>query len=111
MTDIDYNDGKIHGWNGGDCPVHPKSVVNFWLRNGTVVNREPAYSLVWPINSKKEHPSDVIAFCVVIPVKEPKTIWVNEYKDYIVTYARAEDARMFAGPCLRIAVKYQEIIE
>jgi hypothetical protein len=23
----DYNDGKWHGWNGGECPVHPKSVI------------------------------------------------------------------------------------
>ena len=22
-----YNDGKWHGWNGGECPVHPKSRV------------------------------------------------------------------------------------
>ena len=22
-----YNDGKWHGWNGGECPVHPESVV------------------------------------------------------------------------------------
>jgi hypothetical protein len=25
---IDYNDGKWHGWNGGECPVHPESVVD-----------------------------------------------------------------------------------
>jgi len=29
----DYNDGKIHGWNGGDCPVHPDTVVKVWLRD------------------------------------------------------------------------------
>ena len=23
-----YNDGKWHGWNGGECPVHPKSMVD-----------------------------------------------------------------------------------
>ena len=23
----DYNDGNWHGWNGGECPVHPKSEV------------------------------------------------------------------------------------
>ena len=27
-----YNDGKWHGWNGGECPVHPKTVVDYlWL--------------------------------------------------------------------------------
>jgi len=24
----DYNDGEWHLWHGGDCPVHPKSVVD-----------------------------------------------------------------------------------
>ena len=24
----DYNDGKWHGWNGGECPVHPKAQIN-----------------------------------------------------------------------------------
>ena len=22
-----YNDGRWHGWNGGECPVHPETVV------------------------------------------------------------------------------------
>ena len=26
----DYNDGKWHGWNGGECPVDPCSEVE-WL--------------------------------------------------------------------------------
>lgn len=25
---LDYNDGKWHGWNGGECPVHPKSKID-----------------------------------------------------------------------------------
>ena len=31
----DYNDGKWHGWNGGECPVHPGSVVSVVFENGT----------------------------------------------------------------------------
>ena len=23
----DYNDGFWHGWNGGECPVHPETLV------------------------------------------------------------------------------------
>lgn len=30
---VDYNDGKIHGWNGGECPVHPETVVMAWHRS------------------------------------------------------------------------------
>ncbi len=24
----DYNDGKWHGWNGGECPVDPESIID-----------------------------------------------------------------------------------
>ena len=24
----DYNDGKWHGWNGGECPVDPDAIVD-----------------------------------------------------------------------------------
>lgn len=27
-TTVDYNDGKWHGWNGGERPVHPETVVD-----------------------------------------------------------------------------------
>ena len=39
MTEPNYNDGKWHGWNGGKCPVHPESVVEF----------------IWPSFLDKEH--------------------------------------------------------
>lgn len=29
----DYNDGKWHGWNGGECPVHPDSDIEIIFSN------------------------------------------------------------------------------
>lgn len=62
----DYNDGKIHGWNGGECPVHPKSVVEGtewkgypWLA--------PASELDWQ--------SFRGAFRVTKPYREPRVWW------------------------------------
>lgn len=59
----DYNDGKWHGWNGGECPVHPEAVVevrgesdNVWK---TAATSEKVY---WP---------NVIVFRVVTPYVEP----------------------------------------
>jgi len=34
MTDINYNDGNWHHWHGGDCPVHPKTVVRYVWEDG-----------------------------------------------------------------------------
>lgn len=39
-------DGWI-GWNGGDCPVDEKAVVDIRLSNGRVVNQTPAGRWLW----------------------------------------------------------------
>jgi hypothetical protein len=102
----DYNDGKIHGWNGGDCPVHPNTKVRAWLHCGLTLEVR-AGDRKW----RHRHVSaDIIAFQVVEVHAEPKTIWVNEYSDGTMAAHRTEDsAKKHAGHnATRIAVKYVE---
>lgn len=107
---VDYNDGKIHGWNGGDCPVHPNTVVHVWLRSAEC-GLAPAGELRW------EHCSDskildIIAFQVLKQYVEPKTIWANEYQSGTLAYATKEEADRNAGYSVtRKAVKYVEVQE
>jgi len=108
----DYNDGKIHGWNGGECPVHPESVVQYWLRSGR--SGEDAAGLGrWTHNNAG---GDIIAFCVAEAYTEPKTIWVNEYPDgrlkaYNSEIGARDDARnnIVQPPRHCIAVEYREV--
>lgn len=103
----DWNNGQIHGWNGGDCPVHPETVVKFWV-DGKVDGECRAGKLRW---EHKEHAGDIIAFRVVKEYVEPKVIWVNEYEDGPSAYTLEEKARHFAGTkATRVAVKYVEAI-
>ena len=37
----DYNDGKWHGWNGGECPVHPESELKVWFQSGFLQENIP----------------------------------------------------------------------
>lgn len=107
----DYNDGQIHGWNGGDCPVHPETVVEYWLRTGTGGGRREAGGLLW-CHSKTA--GDIIAFCVVKEYVEPKVIWVNEYAEgrAWIAHETESDAKDGAGSFVtRIAVKYVECKE
>lgn len=108
----DYNDGTIHGWNGGDCPVHPETVVHAWFRSS--VNKEcKADYLRWSKDANFSN-TDIIAFRVVEPYVEPKVIWVNEEADGIhVAYDSEEKASNCAAYSLvtRIAVKYVEVRE
>lgn len=106
----DYNDGTIHGWNGGDCPVHPETVVEVWFREG---GREEllADAYVWTCHFNE---GDIIAFRVVKPYVEPRVLWVNEEADGIhVAYDSEEKASNCAAYSLvtRIAVKYVEVLE
>lgn len=115
----DWNDGTIHGWNGGDCPVHPETVVEYWLWNGGCSDTTRAGCLWWG-HSDSDVDCDIIAFRVVKEYVEPalpaasRVLWVNEEADGIhVAYDSEEKARNCAAYSLvtRIAVKYQEVRE
>ena len=75
MTDTNYNDGKWHGWNGGECPVHPKTEVETVSLNGDTRNtsrqQRLAGDLLWgnPI-------VDIVAFRVTKEHKEPREFWL-----------------------------------
>lgn len=69
-----YNDGNWHGWNGGECPVHPKSVVE-WVH----VCELNEWSL--GIQEKMEagqlgFNEGIIAFRVVKEYREPREFWI-----------------------------------
>ena len=67
----DYNDGKWHGWNGGECPVHPKSVVEVRFYMAYSEGPAAADNLDW------DDPDCVIvAFRVVKPFREPQERWI-----------------------------------
>ena len=102
----DYNDGQVWGWNGGECPVHPKTEVMVWFR-GRGSGRSLASEFRW---NRADLGGDIIAFQVVKAYVEPKAIWVNETKGGIlVTFPSKEAALRNVIPHdVRIAVKYVE---
>jgi hypothetical protein len=102
----DYNNGQIHGWNGGECPVHPETVVKFWTRDGRSFSEGTAKCLRW---SNLSENSDIIAFQVVKQHVEPKVIWVNEYRTTKSGWDSEADAKKYAMDATRIAVKYVEV--
>ena len=69
----DYNDGKWHGWNGGECPVHPKSLIDPLWRDGRQVKLATvcaAGDVMW------NGPFDVpAAFRVIKEYRQPRECW------------------------------------
>jgi hypothetical protein len=114
----DYNDGSWHGWNGGGCPVHPKSVIDYVWHDvnlghciggsvGLTANREACSGVAW---------GQVIRFRVTKPYREPREIWVNEYSNGDMRGFGDADladvyARVASIPVTRRAVRYVEAPE
>ena len=72
-----YNDGNWHEWNGGVCPVHPKSVVDVCLIDRACVEGETAKQWFWDAEQTR-----IRAFRVTKPYVEPpkpREFWANEY--------------------------------
>jgi hypothetical protein len=73
----DYNDGKWHGWGGGECPVHPKSEVEAVslspYYNGADYRKLLASSISWNDND-----TPVVAFRVIKEHKAPREFWIFE---------------------------------
>jgi len=72
---MNYNDGKWHGWNGGECPVHPETVVEAIFDDGTSnvfrsVKAQASRKFYWEIGST------IVAFRVIKEHKEPREFWI-----------------------------------
>lgn len=87
----DYNDGKWHGWNGGECPVHPETIVEYVTINGHNDNRA-ACGLVFD----RDNLSAIIAFRVIKEHREPREFWIRAGVDYPRAYdAEPDDASRY----------------
>jgi len=81
---MNYNDGKWHGWDGGECPVHPETVVDYvWFDPdtakicGVTTGRYACDRVAW---------RQVVRFRVIKEHKEPREFWIDlkPYGDYPV---------------------------
>ena len=72
-----YNDGKWHGWNGGECPVHPESEVEgvYLDEDGKPDFRSPVRDDAAIFDWAWEYAFRLIAFRVVKEHKEPREFW------------------------------------
>ena len=71
----EYKENVWYGWNGGECPVHPKSLVEaVWISGGPFRSEQrEAKDFVWVWDAPV---SGIIAFRVVKEYREPREFWV-----------------------------------
>ena len=70
-----YNDGKWHGWNGGECTVHPDTIIKAVFTDNGFCGRED-FAKNFDFDDKYFHP--IIAFKVVKEYKKPREFWCRE---------------------------------
>lgn len=84
-----YNDGNWHGWNGGECPVHPKSEVEgIYLDDGDTTDESPVSDVAVAFDWIYENKFKLIAFRVVKAYREPREFWIADIKGWKFSSAR-----------------------
>lgn len=96
-----YNDGNWHGWNGGECPVHPETLIE--ARYETSANSAEFDAA--QIKAKDRAPgcwqhragfNGIIAFRVVKEHREPVEAWfVNTSAGWFEGTQSTPGARLF----------------
>jgi hypothetical protein len=114
-----YIEGQWYGWNGGECPVHPETVVDAAVAATKFIidlyESRLAGALCW----SRDDPGPIIAFRVVKNHVEPNVVWVNEYPNSRVPVGIGQTAHKTkesakaaaASEAIRIAVRYVETPE
>ena len=74
-----YNDGNWHGWNGGECPVHPKSIGDITYADGVVYKSVKLGQYDWNFP---------LMFRVVKEYREPREFWIAGRNDLAFPSAR-----------------------
>lgn len=98
----DYNDGEWHGWNGGECPVHPKTEIEVVYRhkNGNLFTTiGVTFGFVF---IHRDDYMNLIVFRVIKPYVEPPEPlerWVNVYPAprAMIAYLTREEADIGAS--------------
>lgn len=90
----DYNDGSWHGWNGGECPVHPETIVEVrWKYNpARQTARAGEFCAVgqWTWEGVGNR---IVAFRVVKEHREPRECWVHK-RTMLVRWSCPDDEYM-----------------
>ena len=99
-----YNDGKWHGWNGGERPVHVESIVEgMYLRDDKPTPESPVTDRAGYFDWKYEAENTLIAFRVVKEHREPREFWIMTEKRVLRSYrASKPEVVPFGWECIHV---------
>jgi len=95
-----YNDGNWHGWDGGECPVHPKSQCDIIEPVDDTQNDDPNVSNG---NASAYTWSSPCLFRVVKEYRESREWWIAGRHE--VAFPSAREAKTAFPGCTPIHVR------
>ena len=91
----DYNDGNWHAWNGGECPVHPETIVDVICKDYNKPCECKAKTKGW----WARHYNPIIAFRVVTEYRKPREFWIAG-EHWFMSKEKAEEwDRHYSSTC------------
>lgn len=110
----EYKENVWYGWNGGECPVHPRTEVEAVFQapdNSTfgAATQKVAGHIVWDAEA-----FEIIAFRVVKEYREPREMWQLLDRDGEVfdTFTDLDDAKHDLRQYPKFTlVHYREVVE
>jgi len=102
----DYNDGNWRDWNGGECPVHPKTTVEAVWHDP----RMGRAGMTGPRPAKVENEPTlawvhVVKFRVIKEYREPREWWMVKNGSSSWAFNTAREAKTAYPGCAPIHVK------
>lgn len=104
---MNYNDGKWHGWNGGECPVHPETVVDVRFAGDPI--EEPVKAKTWSWMHDCED-GNIVAFRVIKEHREPREFWIYDTKAFD-NKVDASDLASYDGAEPGSVIHVREVLE
>lgn len=97
----DYNDGKWHGWNGGECPVDPRAEIEIrWADPKESTNNHSGPAGKWDARCWSDPPlfGQIIAFRVTKPgPRKPREFHINPHGGVYELHPEQDPVSLPAG--------------
>lgn len=89
---MEYEVGKWYGWNGGKCPVHPKSLVaGIYLDGGKTDRHSMVDDFAEEFDWEYKYDFRLVSFRVIKPYVEQKKEYTIDPRKHIIWYGAEDD--------------------
>jgi hypothetical protein len=102
--------GKWIGWNGGECPVHPKTVVEVigYGCYGQSFRHEDMVSVT--LDWSRDEDGSIAAYRIIKEYKEPREFWLARYQAFREKENAERELKRYGGDVNDI-IHVREVIE